>query len=245
MAGHNKWSKVKNKKAVTDARKSRIYTKLLRELTVAAKTAGPDSAKVQLVVAKCRAANMSGELVNRAINKSREAGEGEGYEDVTYEGYGPGGVAIVVDALTDNRHRTVADLRHLMSKHGGTMGTSGSVLWQFKTVGQLAFEARPGSEDALLEVMMEAGADDIDTSDEETWFVTCDPALLAAVRDAAEAAGWEAKQVELARVASNLVAVDDESARKVVRMMDALEDHDDVKAVYANLDLPDDLDHHA
>lgn len=241
MAGHNKWSKIKHKKAKTDAARGKIFTKLIRELTVAAKQNGPDSAKVGLIVSKCKAANMPNEHINRALKKATEAGEGENYEEIAYEGYGPGGVAIVMDSLTDNRNRTIADLRHIMGKNGGNMATSGAVLWQFKTVGQLSFDAEATTEEQLLEVLIDAGAEDIDASDSEAFFVTCDPNDLSGVRDAAEAAGLEPKSVELTRIPENVVQVGNDEAEKVLKLMELLEEHDDVQAVYSNLDIPDDL----
>lgn len=241
MAGHNKWSKIKHKKAANDAKRGKMFTKILREITVAAKTSGPDSAKVSLLISKGRAINLPNELLKRALSKADDK-SAEDMKEIAYEAYGPGGVALVIDALTENRNRTIAEVRHMVSKGGGNMAESGSVLWQFETKGQLSFEKAKTSEEELFEKLLDAGVEDIDGSDEEMLFVTCDPSDLVAVRDAAETAGLEAKSVELARVPKNTIQVSAKDTGKVLGLMDNLEDLDDVQSVYSNIEIPDDFE---
>lgn len=242
MSGHNKWSKIKHKKAANDAKKGKQFTKLLREIEVSARMSGPDSPRVSLIISKGRSINLPNDLIKRALQRAADKNESNATEEVCYEAYGPGGVAIVMDALTDNRNRTIADVRHIISKGGGTMASEGSVLWQFEIKGQLSFPKEKVSEEALMEHLLEHGVEDIDSSDEEMHYVTCDPAELVTVRDAADAAalGWE--DCELARIPKNLVPVDAEAARKVLALMDKLEDYDDIQSVYSNMDIPEDLD---
>lgn len=241
MAGHNKWSKIKHKKAKEDAKKGKAFTKILRELTVAAKVNGADSPRVSLLISKARAVNMPNDLIKRALSKAEDKANTENYDEVAYEGYGPGGVAIVMDALTDNRNRTIAELRHTMGKNGGSMANSGAVLWQFRTAGQLSFSTEETSEDQLLELLLDAGAEDIDASDAEEIYVTCDPNDLVAVRDAAEAGGLTPKSCELTRIPENTIQVSVDDARKILKLVDLLEENDDVQSVYSNLDIPDEL----
>lgn len=242
MAGHNKWSKIKHKKAANDAKRGKMFTKLLREITVAARTSGVDSARVSLLVSKGRAINLPLDLIKRALARAEDKGDTDNTEELSYEAYGPGGVAIVMEALTDNRNRTIAEVRHAIGKGGGNMAESGSVLWQFEKKGQLSFETEKTSEDELMEKLLDHGVEDIDASDDELIYVTCDPGDLMAVRDAAEAAGLEAKSVELTYIAKNQVPVDQNSAEKVLKLVDALEDLDDIQNVYSNMDIPDDFE---
>lgn len=241
MSGHNKWSKIKHKKGANDAKKGKIYSKILRELAVAIKTSGPDGGKTALVVAKARAARMPMEMVNRAISKAKDTANAESFEEVTYECYGPGGVAIVVDALTDNRNRTVSDIKHILGKYQGNLAAAGSTLWQFKSVSQLGFEGASTTEDKLMEALLDAGADDIDCSDPETFFVTGEPNKLAELKEAAEKAGLKPTLCQLTRIASNTVAVPAAQAASAMKLMEMLEDNDDVQAVYSNLEITDDL----
>lgn len=241
MAGHNKWSKIKHKKAATDAKRGKVFTKISRELTVACKTSGVESARVSLIISKARSVNMPNDLINRAIAKATESKEADNTEECSYEAYGPGGVAIVIDALTDNRNRTIAEIRHAVSKGGGNMAESGSVLWQFKTVGQLSFPKDATTEDELMEKLLDHGVEDIDASDDELFFVTCEPNDLVQVRDAAEAAGLSPKSCELTRIPTTTIPADHATVQKILKMMDQLEDDDDVQNVYSNLEIPDDF----
>jgi YebC/PmpR family DNA-binding regulatory protein len=242
MSGHNKWSKIKHKKAANDAKRGKMFTKILREITVAAKTNGVDSAKVSLLISKGRAINLPNELLKRALTKATDKSTADDMKEISYEAYGPGGVAMVIDALTENRNRTIADIRHMVSKGGGNMAESGSVLWQFETKGQLSFEKSKTSEEELFEKLLDAGVEDIDASDDEMLFVTCEPGDLMAVRDAAEAAGLEAKSVELERIPKNTIQVNAKATEKVLSLMDKLEDLDDVQSVSSNIDIPDDFE---
>lgn len=242
MAGHNKWSKIKHKKAANDAKRGKMFTKLLREITVAARTSGADSPRVSLLVSKGRAINLPNDLIKRALARAEEKGEPDNTEELSYEAYGPGGVALVMEAMTDNRNRTIADVRHAISKGGGNMAEAGSVLWQFEKKGQLSFEKSKTTEEELMEKLLDHGVEDIDDSDDELIYVTCETGDLVALRDAAEAAGLEAKSVELTYLPKNEVPVDKESAQKVLRLMDMLEDLDDIQSVYSNMEIPDDLE---
>ncbi len=242
MAGHNKWSKIKHKKAANDGKRAKMFTKLLREITVAARMGGPDSARVSLLVSKGQTMNLPKDLVKRAIARAAEKEDADNTEALVYEAYGHGGVAIVMEAMTENRNRTIADVRHIVAKAGGNMAESGSVLWQFEQKGQLSFEKSATTEDELMEKLLDHGVEDIDSSDEEMLFVTTGASDLMAVRDAAEAAGLEAKTVELTMIPSNLVPVDKETAEKVMKLVDKLEDYDDIQNVYSNMDIPDDFE---
>lgn len=241
MSGHNKWSKIKHKKGANDAKKGKIYSKILRELGIALRNGSPDSPGVQLVIAKARAAGMPLDSVKRAIDKATDPAASAAYEEACYEGYGPGGVAVIIEALTDNKNRTVSDIRHILGRHNGSVAASGSTLWQFKTVGQLSFDGSSTTEDKLMEALLDAGADDIDCSDPETFWVSCAPEALSALREAAEKAKLVPTSVGVNRVAANLVQVPKDKASQVLKLLEALEDHDDVKAVYSNMDIPDDL----
>jgi YebC/PmpR family DNA-binding regulatory protein len=244
MSGHSKWASIKHKKAATDAKRGQLFTKLARAITVAAREGGGDpDANYTLAAAieKARSYSMQKENVPRAIDRGTGAGgAGEQIERAVYEGYGPGGVAILVDALTDNRNRTSAELRHAFDKSGGSMGEPGSVAWQFDKRGVVLVDASRYSEDDLIPAI-DAGADDV-SAEGDLLKVTAAPSNLSAVREALEASGVEVQSAELAMEPQAVVEVSDEGeARRLMRLMDTLDDHDDVEAVTANFDIPAEL----
>ena len=239
MAGHNKWSKIKRKKGVADAKRGALFTKLIREITVAAKDGGgsPEfNARLRLAVDTAKANSMPAENIERAIKKGTGELEGVSYEEVTYEGYGPGGVALFIECLTDNTNRTVADVRHALIKQNGSLGTDGSVAWQFDRKGQIVIDASRYGEDAVFEAAIEAGAEDV-TGDAEEFVVTCDVADFTSVQDGIKAAGIESASAELTRIAKNEIAVAGRDAEKLLKLLDMLEELDDVQKVHSNADI--------
>ena len=236
MSGHSKWANIKHKKAATDAKRGRIWTRLIKELTVAARMGGGDinsNPRLRLAVDKATAANMPKENVQRAISRGSGTLEGVNYEEVRYEGYGINGAAIIVDCMTDNRVRTVSEVRHAFSKFGGNMGSEGSVAFQFKHCGQLFFA--PGTdEDALMEAALEAGAEDIISDDEGGFEVLCAPADFARVKDALENAGFKPEMAEIVMRPNSETAFTGADAEKMQKLLDALENLDDVQEVYTN-----------
>ena len=239
MAGHNKWSKVKHKKAVTDARKSRLWARITREITVAAREGGGDPSgnpRLALAIEKAKAENMPKENIERAIKRGTGEIEGEHYEEVTYEGYAPGGVAVFIEAMTDNTNRTVAELRHLFSKAGGSLGTPGSVAYLFERKGVIEVSADGLDELELFELVAEAGAEDLQ-QEEDSFVITTPVESFAAVREALLQAGIQPREANLERIPTTTVKVSPEEAVKVARLLDILEDHQDVQAVYSTLEL--------
>ena len=239
MAGHSKWSQIKRKKAVNDQRRASQWTKLIREITVAAKAGGGDpdgNPRLRLAVDSAKAANMPNDNIDRAIKKGTGELEGVDYQEVSYEAYGPGGVAIYVDALTDNLNRTVADLRYILSKNGGNLGTSGSVAWMFDLKGQITFDAGRYDEGTLLEAALEAGAEDMQ-GDEESMVVTTEPSDFHAVQDVLRERRLEWEGAELAMIPKSTVRVEGADAAKLVKLLDLLEENDDVQKVYTNADI--------
>ena len=236
MAGHSNWANIKHKKAATDAKRGKIWTRLIKEITVAARMGGsdiPSNQRLRLAVEKAADANMPKDNVTRAIQRGSGELEGVNYEEVRYEGYGIGGAAIIVECLTDNRVRTVAEVRHAFSKNGGNMGTEGSVAFMFQHTGQFLFA--PGvDEDKLMEAALEAGADDV-TADEEGGFeVLCDPFAFATVKEALEAAGFKAEVAEVIMKPATETVFTGEDAIKMQKLLDALENLDDVQEVFTN-----------
>ncbi len=243
MSGHSKWASIKHKKAVADSRRGAHFSKLTRAITVAARDGGGDpvgNPALDLAIRKAKEASMPKDNIERAIAKGTgEGGEAEAIESVLYEGYGPGGVAVLVEALTDNRNRTSADIRHAFSKNGGNLGEPGSVAYLFDKKGTIVIDAGRYSEDELM-VAVEAGAEDI-AADEDVFEVVTEPAGFAAVRAALEGAGVEIESAELAYRPSSVVPVDEAGAAKLMRLIDTLEDLDDVGAVHANFDISADV----
>ena len=239
MAGHNKWSKIKRKKGVADAKRGALFTKLIREITVAAREGGgsPEfNARLRLAVDTAKSASMPADNIDRAIKKGTGELEGASYEEVTYEGYGPGGVALFIECLTDNTNRTVADVRHVLTKLDGSLGTDGSVAWQFDRKGQLIINAVRYTEDTVFEAAIEAGAEDVIGDDDEL-VVTSEVSDFSAVQDSLRAAGIEPISAELTRIAKNEVAVGGMDAEKLLKLLDTLEELDDVQKVHSNADI--------
>jgi YebC/PmpR family DNA-binding regulatory protein len=236
MAGHSKWANIKHKKAAQDAKRGKVWTKLIREITVAARVGGgeiADNPRLRLAVDKAYGANMPKDTVERAITRGAGGGEQDNVEELTYEGYGPGGVAILVEAMTDNRNRTVAEVRHAFSKHGGNLGTDGSVAYLFNKRGTLSFA--PGAdEDAILEAALEAGAEDVETNEDGSIDVVTAPEAFSDVKAILESKGLEPEHAEVAMVPDTYAEVDAETSETVLRLIDVLEDLDDVQNVFSN-----------
>jgi len=243
MAGHSKWANIKHRKAAQDAKRGKAFTKLIRELVVAAKQGGPapeDNPRLRAAVDKALGANMTRDTVDRAIARGAGTNDADEMEELTYEGYAPGGIAVLVEVMTDNRNRTVAEVRHAFSKRGGNLGTDGSVAYLFTRKGQLSFA--PGiDEDQLMEAALESGAEDIEGNEDGSFDVTTPWEEFAAVKAALEAAGLTAEGGEVTMIASTTVAVDAAGAEKLMGLVDALEDLDDVQNVYTNVDIPDEV----
>ena len=241
MAGHSKWANIQHRKGRQDEKRGKVWTRVIREIMVAARTGGGDlnaNPRLRLAVDKAKAANMPADTIKRNIDKATGNLEGVSYEEIRYEGYGIGGAAIIVDTMTDNRVRTVAEVRHVFSKYGGNLGTEGSVAFQFKHCGQLLFA--PGtSEDRVMEVALESGAEDVITDDEGGIEVLTAPADFEAVRDALVAAGLTAEMAEVTMRAENAVGLAGDDAQRMQKLLDALEDLDDVQEVYHNAELAD------
>ncbi len=243
MAGHSKWANIKHRKAAQDAKRGKVFTKLIRELVVAAKQGGPaveDNPRLRAAVDKALGANMTRDTIDRAVARGAGTNEADNVEELTYEGYAPGGVAVLVEVMTDNRNRTVAEVRHAFSKRGGNLGTDGSVAYLFTRKGQLAF-ARGTDEEQLMEVALEAGAEDIETADDGSIEVTTAWEDFTAVKAALEEAGLAAESGEVTMIASTTVPVDLSGAESVMGLIDALEDLDDVQNVYSNVDIPEEV----
>lgn len=243
MSGHSKWSSIKHKKGAADAKRGQLFSKLSRAIIVAAKEGGPDPAgnlALGNAIEKARSYSMPKDNIDRAIAKGSGAdADGSTFETVVYEGYGPEGVAVLVEALTDNRNRTASDVRHIFAKHGGNLGTTGAVAWQFERKGVVLVPATGVGEDDLVLAVADAGAEDVEF-DGSSFVVTSAPEALSAVRAAVEDAGFTLGSVELAMIPKVTVAVGDESvARKLVRLVEGLEEADDVQDVYANFDIPE------
>ncbi len=239
MSGHSKWSTIKHKKAATDKKRGKLFSKLSRAIIVAAKEGGGDPSTnnaLAVAVQKARDYSMPKDNIERAIARGAGDADSASYEVVTYEGYGPGGAAFVVEALTDNRNRTAANVRSVFTKSGGSLGQPGSVAWMFERKGVVIVEGDVDGDELLL-AAADAGADDV-TDDEGTWQVTSDPTALAAVRTSVEGAGFAVGSAELTMLPKTLNEVDEEQGRKLLRMIDLLEDDDDVQDVYFNFDIP-------
>jgi len=241
MSGHSKWATIKRKKGAADAKRGKVFTKLIREIATAARIGGGDpggNPRLRLVMDKARAANMPKDNIERAIAKGVGGGEGESFEEVVYEGYGPGGTAILLRALTDNRNRTVGEIRHVLSKYGGNLGSSGCVAYLFEKRGVLSFERSGLDGDALLEAALEAGATDV-VEGRELLEVVTEPSDFESVRAALEARGFAPANAEVSMEPSTTVKLEGEQAKSMLELADALDDLDDVQGVYANFDISD------
>ena len=244
MSGHSKWSTIKRQKGANDAKRGAVFTKIAREISVAARSGGGDpdaNYRLRLAMDKARAVNMPQDNIKRSIEKATGGAEGEQYEEIMYEGYGPGGVALLVEAATDNRNRTAAEVRSVFTKAGGQLAGTGAVAWQFSPRGLISIASKGQAADDIALAAIDAGADDVDTSDSEIVEVYTDPGDLQAVRTALESGGWAVESAENAMIAKNLVALDADRARQNLRLVEALEDLEDVQRVSANFDIPEDI----
>lgn len=241
MSGHSKWSTIKRKKAVTDARRGKIFTQVIKEITVAAKMGGgdPDSnARLRLAIEKAKASNMPADNIKRAVQKGTGELPGVNYEDAVYEAYGPGGVAIIIEAVTDNKNRTISDIRHILERNNGKVAMSGSVAFQFHKKGIILILKSVVPEDDLLSIILDAGAEDMKTEGEE-YSIVCTPDVFEAVKQAINAKSIKIESAEILLVADNTVKVEGKDAENLLKLMEFLEEHDDVQKVHANFDIDD------
>ena len=243
MAGHSKWANIQHRKNAQDAKRGKLFTKLIREITVAARMGDPDpnsNPRLRLAMDKALAGNMTKDTIERAIKRGSGAQEGENFEEIRYEGYGPGGVAVMVDCLTDNRNRTVAEVRHAFTKAGGNLGTDGSVAYQFTKTGVLSYPAG-SDEDQIMEAALEAGAHDVISNEDSSIDVLTEPDQFVDIKAAMVAAKLEPEQAEVTMRAANSMPLDLNDAEKMVRLLDTLEDLDDVQNVYSNADISEEI----
>ncbi|MBI4963505.1 MAG: YebC/PmpR family DNA-binding transcriptional regulator [Desulfomonile tiedjei] len=239
MSGHNKWSTIKHKKGAADAKRGKIFSRLIKEITIAARMGGGDpegNPRLRTAINTARAANMPKDNIERAIKRGTGEIAGAAYEEVIYEGYGPGGVAVMVEALTDNKNRTVADIRHIFDKYSGNLGESGCVAWMFQKRGVIELAAASLTEDEVMELALEAGAQDV-KAEGDTFEIMAEPADFEAVRGAVEAKGWQIELAEITMIPQNTVKLEGKKAEQMLKMMDALDDNDDLQKVSANFDI--------
>ena len=239
MSGHSKWHTIKHKKGAADAKRGKIFTRLIKELTVAARNGGGDSAtnpRLRTIIAEAKSVNMPADNIKKAIQRGTGELPGVTYEEITYEGYGPGGAALIVETLTDNKNRTVGEVRHLLEKYNGNLGASGSVAWMFEKKGYIVVEKHAADEEKLLNTALDAGADDM-RDDGDSWEVLTDPSAFEAVRDAVKSLGIEPASAQVAMLPQNYVKLQGKEASQMVKLMDVLDEHDDVKQVWSNFDI--------
>ncbi len=242
MSGHSKWANIQHRKGRQDAKRGKIFTKAAKEIIIAAKGGGDPAgnSRLRAAIAAAKAVNLPKDRIESAIRKGTGQDEGGDFMEINYEGYGPGGVAVIIATATDNRNRTVADVRHLMTKHGGSLGESGCVAWMFDHRGVITVDKSAYSEDAIMEAALEAGAEDV-LDEGDCWEIHTPLTDFNTVREALEAAGIAMQSAELSMIPQNTIMLDADSGRKLLRLLDALEEHDDVQNVYANFDLPDEV----
>ncbi len=244
MSGHSKWSQIKHKKASTDAKRGKIFTKIVKEISVAARTGGGDpdgNPRLRTAIEKAKEVNMPADNIKKAIMKGTGELPGTTYEEITYEGYGPGGVALLIEALTDNKNRTVSEIRHTLSKNGGNMGEAGCVSWIFEKKGYILIEKSKVDEDTLMSIVLDAGADDMKNDPkEDNYEIIVSPENLASVKKSIENQKIPVALSEITMLPKNYVPIEGSAADQMVRLVDALEDNDDVQNVYANFDIPED-----
>jgi YebC/PmpR family DNA-binding regulatory protein len=241
MSGHSRWSTIKHKKGAADAKRGKIFTRLIKEMTVAARLGGGDpngNPRLRAAVAEAKANNMPKDTIERAIKRGTGEMEGVSYEEVTYEGYGPGGVAIIVEAVTDNSHRTTPEVRHIFEKHGGNLGTPGSVKFQFDRKGYFAIDKKAVDEDKLMEIVLEAGADDLQTDSPDAYEVYTAPENFEQVRQALEKNNIPTVEAKIGQFPSTYVKLDDQKAKQAMRLLEMLDEQDDVQNVWSNFDIP-------
>ncbi len=239
MSGHSKWHTIKHKKGAADAKRGKVFTRVIKELTVAARNGGGDpemNPRLRTIVAEAKAVNMPAENIKRAIQRGTGELPGVNYDEITYEGYGPGGAALIIEALTDNRNRTVGELRHMLTKYNGNLGERNSVAWMFDKKGYIVVDKHAADEEKLLNVVLEAGGDDL-RDDGEAWEIISEPGAFEAVREAVKALGIEPASAEIAMLPQNYVKLEGKAANQMVKLMEALDDHEDVKHVWSNFDI--------
>ena len=244
MSGHSKWATIKRKKAAVDAKRGKIFTKYIKEIIVAARAGGGDqnaNPRLRTAVLGAKSVNMPADNIERAIKKGTGELEGVNYEEITYEGYGPGGIAILIDSLTDNRNRTTGELRHILTKAGGRMAEAGAVQWMFQSKGQIVVPRSAADEESLYELVLDAGAEDVGTDDPESYEITIPLAQFEVVKQALAHKGITATSTEIAKVPQNVITLVDKDAEQALKLMEALEDHDDVQRVFSNLDISDEV----
>jgi len=241
MSGHSKWSTIKHKKGAADAKRGKVFTRIIKEMTVAARMGGGDvegNPRLRAAVAEAKANNMPKDNIDRAIKRGTGELEGATYEELTYEGYGPGGAALIVEVMTDNTNRTTPEIRHMFEKHGGNLGTPGSVRFQFERKGYFAVEKTSVSEEKLMDIVLEAGGDDLQTDDPEMYEIYASPESFEAVRQALESNKIATVEAKLGQIPSNYVTLDEQKGRQMARLLELLDDHEDVQNVWSNFDIP-------
>jgi YebC/PmpR family DNA-binding regulatory protein len=239
MSGHSKWHSIKHKKGALDAKRGKIFTRIIKELTVAARVGGGDpgsNPRLRTIVAEAKSVNMPGENIARAIRRGTGEEPGVSYEEITYEGYGPGGAAVIIESLTDNRNRTVGELRHLLSKHGGNLGEANSVAWMFEKKSYIVVDKAKADEETLMAAALDAGADDM-RDDGDNWEVISAPNVHESVLEAVKKLGFEPSSAQIAMLPQNYIKLEGKTAQQMVKLMDALDDHDDVQHVWSNFDI--------
>jgi YebC/PmpR family DNA-binding regulatory protein len=241
MSGHSKWSTIKHKKGAADAKRGKVFTRIIKEMTIAARLGGGDidgNPRLRAAVAEAKSNNMPKDNIERAIKRGTGELEGTTYEELTYEGYGPGGVAVIVETLTDNTNRTTPEIRHIFEKQGGNLGTPGSVKFQFEKKGYFAVEKSAADEEKLMDIALEGGADDLQTDDPEAYEIYTSPETFEPVRQALENAKIPTMEAKLGMIPSNYVTLDEGKSKQVMKLLEALDDHDDVQNVWSNIDIP-------
>jgi YebC/PmpR family DNA-binding regulatory protein len=239
MSGHSKWHTIKHKKGAADAKRGKVFTRVIKELTVAARNGGGDpgmNPRLRSLIADAKAVNMPADNIKKAIQRGTGELPGITYEEITYEGYGPGGAALIIETLTDNKNRTVGELRHLLEKYAGNLASSNAVAWMFSKKGYIVVDKKSADEEKLLSVALDAGADDV-ADDGDTWEVTSDPSAFEAVREAVKGLGIEPATAQVAMIPQNYVKLEGAEASRMIKLMEMLEDHDDVQHVWSNFDI--------
>jgi YebC/PmpR family DNA-binding regulatory protein len=239
MSGHSKWHSIKHKKGAADAKRGKVFTRVIKELTVAARLGGGDpdaNPRLRTVVDQAKAVNMPAENIKRAIRRGTGEEPGVSYDEVMYEGYGPGGAALLIDTLTDNRNRTVGELRHVLSKHGGNLGEANSVAWMFEKKGYFVVEKQQTDEETLMAAALDAGADDM-RDDGDTWEIVCAPESFEKVRESVQSLGIEPITAEVSMLPQNYVKLEGKAAQQMLKLMELLEEHDDTRNVWSNFDI--------
>ena len=239
MSGHSKWHTIKHKKGAADAKRGKIFTRIIKELTVAARNGGGDAAtnpRLRTIITEAKSVNMPSDNIKKAIQRGTGELPGVSYEEITYEGYGPGGAALIVETLTDNKNRTVGEIRHLLEKYNGNLGSANSVAWMFEKKGYIVVDKAAADEERLLNTALDAGADDM-RDDGDSWEVLSDPSVFEAVRDAVKGLGIEPATAEVSMIPQNYVKLEGKPAQQMVRLMEALDEHDDVRHVWSNFDI--------